>query len=659
MAVEHIQETDTLNKGRIKINEAIDLANNSSSKVDQFEIDLTQGIKDAKKIATDAGNEAKSIAGTAGAEAKQTASTAANDAKKIATDAGNKAKSIAEAAGTEANKKADQAIADSKTAVENSNQAIGRANQNKQEFDSLRNEFDDLVAQAGDSNPEIVQARTDTQGIRQSTLQNRLTADFNTRLTNADAIQLFSGPVNVPKMMDLAGKVAGNIEVNPHSVYTDYTATSLKKPTANWAEITQENYNKLVGRDDQGVSVGSSQGSVIPQQLSKFDTVKAIEQLAPRIFEGMSVSEKVKFIKDNFISFSVTTRAKASSPNNKNLKVGVFIESTDSYTTKIQGDAANFTDFTTEVNDSNFIDSNGFIHVLSYSDSSNGVTASNINTDYIGVQLMVSLNPLTVLNKSGFANEDDLALKANETDLAAHTNNKANPHNVTAEQVGAYSVEVADGTFVNKTTAEETYAKKTEMTKEIIGLGNVDNFSTATQTEAETGEVSNKFMTPQRTSQMITKRIATDAEVIAGTDLNKLVTPKSLDVYYQDRTKVAVASYGTEDVTLTAKEELSEASWRYRRIGDIVEFYGRFKLKRATDIVNVHELPIGFRLSTDFDDTSWNVPLSIQKAANPTSYVAGAFVERQGTNLLRVGGNSSGNHYVSGRWYTDDPFPTG
>ena len=228
MAVEHIQETDTLNKGRIKINEAIDLANNSSSKVDQFEIDLTQGIKDAKKIATDAGNEAKSIAGTAGAEAKQTASTAANDAKKIATDAGNEAKSIAEAAGTEANKKADQAIADSKTAVENSNQAIGRANQNKQEFDSLRNEFDDLVAQAGDSNPEIVQARTDTQGIRQSTLQNRLTADFNTRLTNADAIQLFSGPVNVPKMMDLAGKVAGNIEVNPNSVYTDYTATSLK-----------------------------------------------------------------------------------------------------------------------------------------------------------------------------------------------------------------------------------------------------------------------------------------------------------------------------------------------------------------------------------------------------------------------------------------------
>ncbi|MEO3689364.1 glycerophosphodiester phosphodiesterase family protein [Enterococcus faecium] len=493
MAVEHIQETDTLNRGRIKINEAIDLAKNSSTKVDQFEIYLAKGIQDAKKNATDAGSEAKSIAKTAGNEATQTASTAAIEAKTIAETAGNEAKAIAKNAGLEANKKADQAIADSKTAVDNSNQAIGRANQNKQEFDALRNDFDDLVAESGDSNPEIVQARTDTQGVKRSTLQNRLAADFSTRLTNADAIQLFSGPVNVPKMMDLAGKVAGNIEANPHSVYTDYTATSLKKPSASWAEITQENYNKLVGRDDQGVSVGSSQGSVIPQQLSKFDTVKAIEQLAPRIFERMSVSEKVKYIKDNFISFSVTTRAKASSPNNKNIKIGVFVESADSYTTKIQGDATDFTDFTTEINDSNFIDSNGFIYVLSYADSSNGVTASNINTDYIGVQLMVSLNPLTVLNKSGFANEADLALKTDQITFEAHTTNQENPHGVTAKQTGAYSTEEAN----------EKFAEKTELTKKNIGLDLVDNFATATSDDAKFGTAKNKLMTPYRTTQQV------------------------------------------------------------------------------------------------------------------------------------------------------------
>lgn len=643
MAVEHIQETDTLNRGRIKINEAIDLANNSSTKVDKFEIDLAKGIQDAKKIATDAGSEAKSIAETAGNEAKQTASTAAKEAKTIAETAGNEAKAIAENAGLEANKKADQAIADSKTAVDNSNQAIGRANQNKQEFDALRNDFDDLVAESGDSNPEIVQARTDTQGVKQSTLQNRLKADFSTRLTNADAIQLFSGPVNVPKMMDLAGKVAGNIEANPHSVYTDYTATSLKKPSASWAEITQENYNKLVGRDDQGVSVGSSQGSVIPQQLSKFDTVKAIEQLAPRIFEGMSVSEKVKYLKDNFISFSVTTRAKASSPNNKNIKIGVFVESADSYTTKIQGDATDFTDFTTEINDSNFIDSNGFIYVLSYADSSNGVTASNINTDYIGVQLMVSLNPLTVLNKSGFANEADLALKTDQTTFEAHTTNQENPHSVTASQVGAYSKIESDNKFseitgkannytdgkvsevTNKVTQVnsqlEEHVSNTnnphEVTKNQVGLGNVDNYSTATTADAILGISSNNFMTPKGTN----------------------------DFYNSHRSSI----------TFTGEQlrEVKSGTIDLTRIDNVVIMSGSVDtLDNANSANNAVFQPItfpaGYRPTAD-------VPVN--------HYVPAMFdiffgtVTPGGTLKLKIAMNNSHKHVISGVWLTNDEFP--
>ena len=547
MAVEHIQETDTLNAGRLKINQAIDSSNNSSNKVDQFAIDLDQGIKDAKKIATDAGDAAKTIADTAGTEAKQAASAAATEAKTIATNAGIEAKSIAETAGKEANKKADQAVADSATAVENSNQAIGRANQNKQEFDSLRNEFDDLVAESGDSNPEIVQARTDTQGVKQNTLQNRLIADFGTRLTNADAIKLFSGPVDVPKMMDLSGKVAGNTSTNPHSVYTDYTATSLKKPSATWAEITQENYNKLVGRDDQGVSIGSSQGSVIPQLLDKADTVRAIEELAPRIFEGMTVEEKVKYMKDNFISLSLAIRAKATSPNNKNLKVALFLESTDSYTTKIQGDANEFTDFTVEINDSNFIDSKGFINALVYCDSSNGVSASNINIDYIGIQLKVSLNPLTVLNKSGFADESDLALKADLQEFQEHVTDENNPHAVTADQTGAYSRKDADDTFV----------KLSELDKDSVGLSDVDNYATATQAEAEEGTALNKFMTPMRVKQQTDKRLATESEASEGISTDKLISVKTLhDVIEKITPFVEYFGIGKQIETFTAEYSL-------------------------------------------------------------------------------------------------------
>lgn len=129
-----------------------------------------------------------------------------------------------------------------------------------------------------------------------------------------------------------------------------------------------------------------------------------------------------------------------------------------------------------------------------------------------------------------------------------------------------------------------------------------------------------------------------------------------------ERPKVAVARYSTADITdETIRGRFNEASWRYRRVGDEVRFYGRFNLKAAYDWQNIHKLPVGFRLSADFDDTSWNVPLTCTKIQNvgTPDWVAEALVERQGTNLLRFGASAGGNVYVAGSWYTDDPFPTG
>lgn len=432
MAIEHIKETDTLNQGRQKINEIMDQSNQSVQKVDDYSRTLEQGIKDAKQIAVDAGDDAKQIA---------------------------------QNAGTEANQKADQAVADSKTAVETANRAVGTANQNKQEFDTLRNEFDELVAESGDSNPEIVQARTDTEGIKQPTLQARLTRDFGNRLTTADAIQLFSGSVNTPKMMDFSGKTAGNLATNPHQGYSDYTAATLKKPAAAWNEVNQDAYNKLAARDDSGVSTGSTQNGVIPQQLYKFDVIKAIEQIAPTVFTGKSLEESIQLVKMNFVSFTLALRGKATSPNNKNLKVATYLESTDSYSTQLQSAAQEYTDFTTEINDRNFIDSKGKINVLVYSDSSNGVTSSNIDIDYVGVQIVVSLNPLEVLESSGFAKSEKVT-----NQLKQHTDDKNNPHSVTKSQVG---------------------------------LGSVPNYGAATDAEALLGTVTNKVMTPKNVKDTI------------------------------------------------------------------------------------------------------------------------------------------------------------
>lgn len=575
MAVEQIKETDTLNQGRVKINAILDQSNASIETVNSYKSELTEGVKQAKEIAKTAGDEAKEIA---------------------------------EIAGSAANQKADQAIADSNTAVDTSNRAVSTANQNKQEFDALRNEFEDLVAESGDSNPEIVQARTDTEGIKQSTLQARLTSDFNSRLTTADAMQMFSGAVNTPKMMDFKGKTTGNTNGNPHQAFSDYTATTLKKPSANWNELTQDNYNKIISRDDTGVSTGSSQNAVIPQQFYRMNIKAALESVADGIFDGMTATQVVKYIKDNFVSIKITVRGKASAPSNKNLKIATYLESTESYSVQMQNAAQDYSDFTTEITDKNFIDSESMINILAFSDSSNGVTSASIDIDYIGVQITVMMNALDVLNKSGFTKKE--YVDKISTSLTAHEDNLENPHNVTKKQ---------------------------------IGLENLSNFGIASVDEAINGLTNEKYMTPKNV---------------------KAVTDK-LQESMNSQTMTYKKILGMSDLLNSSfKSSISEFSCQFIRQGNIVVFNARIKNTKisGSDLENIVSIPEGYRMQTGMDSNGFwfNTPLQVAQFINPNTNTTRAvgLAEGYGTDRIRFGTSSVGNQYLSGTWYTTDSFPS-
>lgn len=122
---------------------------------------------------------------------------------------------------------------------------------------------------------------------------------------------------------------------------------------------------------------------------------------------------------------------------------------------------------------------------------------------------------------------DEHALKP----LNAHTARVDNPHGVTKAQVGLGSVlnyGVASEAQARAGTSDSLYmtALKTahaidtqalvplkahtdrvdnphSVTKAQVGLGSVDDFATATEAEARTGTVNNRFMTPLRSSQAI------------------------------------------------------------------------------------------------------------------------------------------------------------
>ncbi|MDT2602623.1 hypothetical protein P7D85_22955, partial [Enterococcus hulanensis] len=78
-----------------------------------------------------------------------------------------------------------------------------------------------------------------------------------------------------------------------------------------------------------------------------------------------------------------------------------------------------------------------------------------------------------------------------------------------------------------KTIIESFIAQYSEenIDKKFVGLGNVDNYRTATQAEAENGTSTDKFMTPLRTKQQVTSRIATQTEAETGVSTEKIMTP--------------------------------------------------------------------------------------------------------------------------------------
>lgn len=143
----------------------------------------------------------------------------------------------------------------------------------------------------------------------------------------------------------------------------------------------------------------------------------------------------------------------------------MYVASADTWTTQIQGDATEYTDFTVQVNDVNYIGDDGFVYAIAYSDFTNGVTAASIDVDYVGISIEVSMSSLDVLEKAGFATKTDLEPLAQQADLAAHLADTENPHGVTKSQVG---------------------------------LGDVSNYSVATEDEAKAGTADNKYMTPAK-----------------------------------------------------------------------------------------------------------------------------------------------------------------
>ncbi|MDT2630792.1 hypothetical protein P7D89_22550, partial [Enterococcus hulanensis] len=247
-----------------------------------------------------------------------------------------------------------------------------------------------------------------------------------------------------------------------------------------------------------------------------------------------------------------------------------------------------------------------------------------------------------------------------------------------------------------KTIIESFIAQYSEenIDKKFVGLGNVDNYRTATQAEAENGTSTDKFMTPLRTKQQVTSRIATQTEAETGVSTEKIMTPLRTKQHLDKRIATqAEAEAGTSETaimtpkaTKQAIEKIAantsvarksytgvstiESSERgkfnsdgailsFKRTGNLVLFNAKLNhtggMKWVTNIMATG-IPNGYRASKEFYETQFAIPLNIVPPKQTGTVIQWSRYTIDDDNIF-IYSDNVGNHFITGQWLTIDPFP--
>lgn len=205
---------------------------------------------------------------------------------------------------------------------------------------------------------------------------------------------------NLAMLDDFKDKVAGSMTENGHIIKIAYD-NGLLAPSAFGTELTQEQYNTIKNLDNTLLSLSTTTGNQRIQVCISYDLIfLATKKYGADFFKGcLTTAEKVQRLKatigttPGLLTWNAWVRSTA--PNNSATTAariwrnGAWVGSTGvangaiSKVTYAQGDAGSL----------DYIDANGFAHMLLFNDPTDGVTASTMLIDTANVE--VGLNAKT------------------------------------------------------------------------------------------------------------------------------------------------------------------------------------------------------------------------------------------------------------------------
>lgn len=336
-------------------------------------------------------------------------------------------------------------------------QAIGNMNQN---FAATEAKIAALEKQLSDTQSELQQALKDFDN------GNFWKKDesFNKEESSANVIDQISGINKMQKtlLLDFKNKITGSVVQNPHTGRTQSSTNLLSPASGSWIYFDQAAYSQTKSLNNTLASTSTNVSSKIPQYFFSFNVLETLKrELGEEFFINQgatNVASQVALAKTIVTKTSRDVYGYGSCPSGNKLTSAVFSQQKNTWTNdeSITSSAVAKINLTSTGSDiQNIISSDGMIYYIDYTDAADETTSSTINIDYTSLEITIDYSANSIIKSI----------------------------------IATYSGENVD--------------------KKFVGLGNVDNYATATQVEAEAGTSTNKFMTPQGSRQFYLKETRT------------------------------------------------------------------------------------------------------------------------------------------------------
>ncbi|MHC5552263.1 glycerophosphodiester phosphodiesterase family protein [Carnobacterium maltaromaticum] len=286
--------------------------------------------------------------------------------------------------------------------------------------DNLEERWNAVVSETTDGT-EVIEARVDTEGVRQPSLSARLLKDFTNRLTKAQLIKFLAGEdieVTVTSDFNTPPKISNSVLENKNDFRYGLTAaTSVQLPTAVWGAGEQVHIDGIKKLDGVSANLSIIGTGAIGQWLTKYDALWILERNFPQIFKNATTTaEKVTIAKSKITKFQCNVWAKASGPTNTLCSHSLYNPSSNSWGASTTSSGTSITQRIITSNNAStpaYLTNDGFYYFVTYAEASNGTIASSVLTDYTNMSLTLKFNI-----------SDFVATKAQYEELKAYVDSK-------------------------------------------------------------------------------------------------------------------------------------------------------------------------------------------------------------------------------------------